>query len=286
MKIAFVGAGRLAQTLAAAFSQAGWSIAAVASRSAESSRRLAEATGGTCQVFRESQEAVDEADLVFLTVPDDSIEPVASGLRWRSGQSVVHCSGATEVSALAAAGQQGAQMGGFHPLQLFADPAVALAGIPGSSVAIEAPEGLMQTLRDLAASVGYQPITLPPGVRGRYHAATNYSASFLLSLLREACDLWNAFGVDDQAALAALLPLARGTLDAAEARGLAGALAGPISRGDVGVVRRHLADLTAVGPESVEFYRTLARRQLRLAKEKGSLGADAIGRLAEALDTP
>src|SRR5690606_20519436 len=133
------------------------SIAAVASRSAESSRRLAEATGGTCQVFRESQEAVDEADLVFLTVPDDSIEPVASGLRWRSGQSVVHCSGATEVSALAAAAQQGAQMGGFHPLQLFADPAVALAGIPGSSVAIEAPEGLMQTLRDLAASVGYQP---------------------------------------------------------------------------------------------------------------------------------
>lgn len=283
MKIAFVGAGRLAQTLAAAFSKAGWNIAAVASRSAVSSQSLAEAAGGACRIFSDPQGAADEADLVFLTVPDDHIEPVASGLGWRSGQGVVHCSGATEVSALAAAAKQGAQIGGFHPLQLFADPLLALPRVPGSSVAIEAPEGLGQTLRDLAASVGYRPITLPPGVRGRYHAATNYSASFLLSLLREACDLWNAFGVDDEAALAALLPLARGTLDAAEAKGLAGALAGPISRGDAGVVRRHVADLAAMGPESVDFYRTMAFRQLRLARQKGSLSSDAIERLVESL---
>jgi len=283
MKIAFVGAGRLARTLAMGFSRVGWHVAAVASRSGESSRRLAEAVEGKCRVFSDAQGAIDEVDLVFLTVPDDSIEPIASGLHWRKAQSVVHCSGATEVAVLAAAAKQGAQIGGFHPLQLFADPVLALSRIRGSSVAIEAPEGLLATLQELAASVGYRPITLPPGVRGKYHAATNYSASFLLSLLREACDLWNTFGVDDEAALAALLPLARGTLDAAEARGLSGALAGPISRGDAGVVQRHVADLGTVGPESVAFYRIMAHRQLRLAKAKGNLSADALERLERAL---
>ncbi len=283
MKIAFIGAGRLAQTLAAAFYKAGWNVAAVSSRSVESSQRLAEVAGENCRVFREPQGAVDEADLIFLTVPDDSIEQVASSLSWRSAQSVVHCSGATEVSVLSAAAKQGARIGGFHPLQLFADPLSALARIPGSSVALEAPENLLVTLRQLATSVGYRPILLPPGVRGRYHAATNYSASFLLSLLREACDLFNGFGVDDKAALESLLPLARGALDAAEAKGLAGALAGPISRGDAGVVRRHITDLTAVSAESVAFYRTMAHRQLRLAKDNGKLSPDAIERMERAL---
>ncbi len=283
MRIAFIGAGRLAQTLAAAFFAAGWTVGAVASRSVDSAQRLALAAGADCEVYRHPQEAVDQAELIFLTVPDDAIQTLASGLRWREGQSVVHCSGATEVSVLAQAQRQGAQIGGFHPLQLFADPVLALARVAGSSVAIEAPPELLLKLTQLAHSVGYRPITLPPGVRGSYHAATNYSASFLLSLLREACDLWNAFGVDDQAALAALLPLARGTLDAAEAKGLAGALAGPISRGDAGVVLRHVADLSATSPEAVAFYRTIAHRQILLAQENGKLGPDDIARLQASL---
>lgn len=286
MRIAFIGAGRLARTLAAAFHQAGWSVAAVASRSMESSRALA-AGAGDCRAYAELQEAADAADLVFITVPDDSLEPVATGLAWRPGQSVVHCSGATEVSVLAPAHAQGALIGGFHPLQLFAEPALALPRIRGSSVAIEAPPELESKLRELAESVGYRSITIPAGCRGLYHAATNYSGSFLLSLLREACDLWNGFGVSDEDALAAMLPLARGTLDAAESRGLAGALAGPISRGDAAVVRRHVADLAKTGKraeDAVAFYRTIARRQLALAKERGHLSDKEIARLAAAIE--
>jgi len=162
-----------------------------------------------------------------------------------------------------------------------------LPRIRGSSVAIEAEPELAGKLQQLAESVGYRSITIPAGCRGLYHAATNYSGSFLLSLLREACDIWNGFGVSDADALAAMLPLARGTLDAAGSRGLAGALAGPISRGDADVVRRHVADLAKTGEraeEAVAFYRTIARRQLELAKEKGHLSGQEIARLAAAIE--
>ncbi|MEF9999582.1 MAG: DUF2520 domain-containing protein [Comamonas sp.] len=278
MKIAFIGAGRLAQALAPAFHQAGFDVVAIAARSQQRAAPLAQSIAG-CQLCASAQQAADLADLVFVAVNDAAIEDVARAIRWRTGQMVVHCSGATEVAVLGTAAQQGAWIGGFHPLQLFADPDVALRCMAGSSVAIEAEAALETALQQLAQAVGYRAIKLPAGARGRYHCATNYGASFLLSLLREACDLWNSFGVGDEQALAALLPLARGTLETAAAKGLAGAIAGPISRGDADVVALHMRELTAVNPDNLDLYREVSLRLLRLAREQARLDDATLARL-------
>lgn len=279
MNIAFIGAGRLAHTLAPAWHQAGFAVAAACARNPAQAASLAQAAGG-CFATVHPQQAADRADLVFLTVSDAAIAQVAGQIVWREGQSVVHCSGATEVSALGAAAAQGAQIGGFHPLQLFADPAVALQGMAGCSVAIEADGALAARLQQLAQAVGYRAIRLPAGARGRYHCATNYAASALLSLLREACDLWNSFGASDAQALAALLPLARGTLEAAAAQGLTGALAGPISRGDAQVLALHRRDLTALDPGRLGLFCEVSARQLGLARQRGHLDGETLARLA------
>ena len=63
-------------------------------------------------------------------------------------------------------------------------------------------------------------------------------------------------------AQAALVPLAQGALDNVAARGLVAALTGPIRRGDVATVGRHLEALRG---EPLELYRVLARRTLALA---------------------
>ena len=147
-------------------------------------------------------------------------------------------------------------------------------------MAIEAEAGsaLAEALQALAAVLGLRPIVLPPGMRARYHVAAGYAASFLLPVLAEATSLWKTFGVDEAEALAALLPLARGTLDAVEGRGLAGAVSGPIARGDTGVLRTHLAALQALAPSShdpLDFYRRLALPQVALAAQAGRLDAQA-----------
>jgi predicted short-subunit dehydrogenase-like oxidoreductase (DUF2520 family) len=266
--IAFIGAGRLGVALATALSQHGCPVQAIASRRAASAEALAHALPG-CRSVR-PEEAV-MADLVFLTVPDDEIAATAARLPWRAGQQVVHCSGATEVSALEAAARRGALTGGFHPLQIFSDPQRALGLIAGSSVAIEGPPALEARLRELAERLGMHPLHLPPGARALYHAGASFAASFLLSMLQEALDAWRSFGIDEPAALQALLPLARGTLDMAEARGLPGALAGPVSRGDAGVVGRHLAAMAGLGSAHAAFYREFGLRQLQLAQQSGRL---------------
>lgn len=279
--IAFIGAGRLAQSLAPALAAAGWPVLAVGSRRIESALALA-ARLPDCQALPAAQ-AVAMAELVFISTPDDAIADTAAALPWRRGQMVVHCSGATPLDALAAARAAGAQVGGFHPLQIFSDPETARALLAGTSVAIEADGGLQALLHQLAHALGMKPFALPAGGRAAYHAAANLAASFLLSMLDEACQVWAAAGLPAEQALEALLPLSRGTLAAAQQRGLAGALSGPISRGDTAVVAGHLQALQAMGAAHADFYRQLALRQLALAEQAGRLDAAALARLRQAL---
>lgn len=284
--IAFIGTGRLAQVLAPALAaravDTGVAIVAVASRTPATADALAARIG--CRSLS-SADAAQSADLVFLTVPDDAIAPLAASLPWRSGQAVVHCSGATELTALAAAQRAGAAIGAFHPLQIFSDPARAAALLAGSAVSIETGDpALQQRLQDLALALAMKPLALRPGTRAAYHGAASFTASFLLSMLDEAARIWAAIGLPPDLALEALLPLARGTLDAAGKRGLAGALAGPISRGDAGVVAAHIAALDALGDRHGAFYREFSRRQLELARASGRLDAAALARLEAVIE--
>jgi predicted short-subunit dehydrogenase-like oxidoreductase (DUF2520 family) len=274
--IAFIGTGRLGQALSVALSLRGVPIAMVASRNAAMAQQLAARLPG-CQAVDAATAA--QADLVFLTVTDDAIAPLAAQLPWRAGQSVVHCSGATEVSALQAAADAGAAIGGFHPLQIFSDPQRAVALLPGSSVAIEGPPALEAQLTQLANTLGMHPLRLPSGARALYHGGASYAASFLLSMLNEAVSAWRSFGIDEAQALQALLPMARGTLDAASAKGLSAAVAGPVSRGDAGVIARHLAAFTALGPEHAALYREMTRRQLELVQATQRLSEEQVERV-------
>jgi predicted short-subunit dehydrogenase-like oxidoreductase (DUF2520 family) len=277
--ISFIGAGRLGATLARAFARHGLPVRFVASRSHATAAHVAAQVPGS-RAIDAAQAA--QADLVFLTVPDDAIAALAQRLPWRAGQAVDHCSGATELSVLDAAARAGASIGGFHPLQIFADPDVAIEQLAGSTVAIEGDARLTATLRGMAERLQMRSMTLPPGARALYHGGASFAASVLLSMLDEAVDVWGGFGIAPDQALQALLPLARGTLEAAARKGLAGALAGPVSRGDAGVVQRHHDAFARLGAEHLVFYREMTRRQLRLADAGGRLDGAQRQALADA----
>ncbi|MGP1678855.1 MAG: Rossmann-like and DUF2520 domain-containing protein [Burkholderiales bacterium] len=267
-RIGFIGAGRVAKGLAWGMAESGQRVAAAASRSLGSAEQLAARIAG-CRAAANAQDVVDRSDLVFITVPDDAIAAVTAGLKWREDVAVVHCSGATEVAALAPAALAGAQIGGFHPLQLFADPEVALAGLPGCTIAIEAEAPLLSRLEQLAQALRCRTIRLPPGCRARYHAAAHYAAGFVIVLLNQAVELWQSFGIEREDTIRALLPLLRGTAASVERSGLAQGLAGTYSRGDIGTLEKHLTELARVGPDALHLYCELALRSIPLGLERG-----------------
>ncbi|HEV7368136.1 Rossmann-like and DUF2520 domain-containing protein [Arenibaculum sp.] len=279
--VSFIGAGRVASVLGRALSARGVQVACVASRRDASARRLAAALPG-CEAGP-AQAAAARSDVVFVTVPDDALAEVASSLSWRPGSVVLHCSGGTEVGVLAPAASAGALTGGFHPLQNFADPDIALGMLEGCAVAVEGDGRVAVLLERFAALLGMTPIRLPPEARTRYHAGANYAASFLLSALGEAVALWRSFGVDEDEALRALLPLSRATLEAVAKGGLAHGLSGPFSRGDAGAVAAHLDHLGRLGADHADFYRSVGRRQVEIAAAAGRLEPGRLRRMTDIL---
>lgn len=280
----FIGCGRVGRTLAQALAKAGHPVAAAWSRKAADAALMASEVPGL-QAAESAQAVADGCDFVWLTVADDAIATVADGIAWSPRHAVVHCSGATDVEALRKAAADGARTGGFHPMQMFTNPAVALEGLPGCTVGVEAEPELLAELRRLASEIGCVAVEVPPGGRALYHASAYYVGPFLIALLAESAALWRRFGVDEKQALDALLPLLAGTVSAVRDGGLARGMGGCVARGDVGTVRKHVAALDALDPEVGRLYRALAGRTVPLGLERGSLGAEAAGRIAAVLAT-
>src|SRR6266571_8243858 len=269
LKLGFIGAGRAGTGLALGFAHAGYEVAAVASRSTASAKKLAKRIPGARVCA--PQGAADRADIVFLTVPDDAIEAVASSVSWRAGSACVHCSGAADLDVLKKAVADGALAGGFHPLHMFGETGEPPGALAGCAIALEGPDALVEKLARLACVLDAKPLRLPEGGRALYHAAANFSAAFVIALVRETIALWGKLGIADADALAALLPLLRGTVDNVEKLGAAGGLGSAVARGDVGTIRRHLDALAQSAPDSLELYRILSLRTIPLALAKGTL---------------
>jgi predicted short-subunit dehydrogenase-like oxidoreductase (DUF2520 family) len=269
LRIGIIGAGRVGTGLALCLARAGRGIVAVTSRSAASARTLARRVRGA-RAVSSAQEVADLADIVFLTVPDDAISAVASGIRWRKGSACVHCSGAGDLDLLAKAASDGAQAGGFHPLRMFGEPGKSY-DLRGCAVAIAGAEPLARELARLARAVGARPLRLPEGGRVLYHLGANFSGAFVVALIAETVALWKRLGIPEKEAMGALLPLLHGSADNVEKLGLAGALGSVIARGDVGTIRKHLGALAKGAPESLDLYRLLSLRTVPLALAKGTL---------------
>lgn len=281
LRIGFIGCGRLAKALAWHSARRGLHITAVASLLRAEADELAQRLPG-CEVL-DAQEVADRCDLVFVTTPDEAIRRAAESVRWRAGSFVVHCSGATEVSDLAQAASHGAHIGGFHPLQTFGDPEAAALSLPGCTITVEAQEPLDAVLVALAARLGCEVNRLPPGARPLYHAAAGYTSQFVNALLREAAVMWQSWGACEEAAVQALLPLVRGTVASIGQAGLAQGMPGPVSRGDVASVRKHVSALAAFDAASVPLYRELCERTVLLALDGKRIDAATAERVRSVL---
>src|SRR5438093_879547 len=280
--LGFIGAGRVGTGLASSFARAGVKVVAIASRKIASALRLAKRIRGARACA--PQEVADRADLVFLTVPDDAIEAVASGVKWRGGSACVHCSGAADLDVLRKAVADGALAGGFHPLHMFGEVGEPAGKLAGCAIALAGPDTLVEKLEQLARVLDAKPLRLPEGGRALYHAAANFSGAFVIALIQEAIGLWGKLGSAEAAALAALLPLLRGTADNVENLGAAGGLGSAIARGDTGTIRRHLDVLAREAPDSLELYRILSLRTIPLALAKGTLEPEAAKEITALLE--
>jgi predicted short-subunit dehydrogenase-like oxidoreductase (DUF2520 family) len=219
--------------------------------------------------------------VVFLTVPDGVIRSVAAKLAG-AGTSIpptvafIHMSGALGLGALDSLRDRH-PVGSFHPLQSFPEPRPPDA-FRGVVVAVDATTlSLRRRLNALARDIGAKPRRVDDSQRALYHTAAVFASNYLVALLGEAVGLLEQAGWSEREATAALVRLSEGVLLSVSRRGPTAALTGPIRRGDVETVERHLIALAKVDSRSmartparsVDLYRMLGQIALEIATKAG-----------------
>jgi|TARA_B100000959_G_scaffold276980_1_gene332655 predicted short-subunit dehydrogenase-like oxidoreductase (DUF2520 family) len=272
--IGFVGAGRLGTSVASALHRAEFRVVAVSSRSDLSLEAFAERVPG-CVPVPTSQDVADIADIVFITTPDAVIEPACSAISWRSGQAVIHCSGARPVSDLISAQESGARTGGVHPLQTFPNRDSADL-ISGASAAVGSDDPvLLDWLQKTVYVLGAKLFTIRDEHRAAYHASAVMACGLVASLMGLAAEVWAEMGVSRAEALDALRPLTAATVESVGRNGLPEAITGPALRGDVEVIRLHLEAMKNQSTGVAHAYTALNYDAMPLFEEHDGLSPEA-----------
>ncbi len=286
--VGFIGAGRMAQALAVALDASGYSVVAVSSRTPASAQRLAAAVPGV-MVCAQAQGVADAASLVFITTPDDAIAAVDAAVAWQGGQVVAHCSGSLASGVLAHAQACGAAVASAHPITTAPGFGLPAAWFEGVGFGAEGDAAALRVLRELVSAIGGYLFEIAPERKALYHLAGVVACNHLVTLLAMAEDLMAAAGVDPQVAAPALRHIAGQTLANAARFGLPGALSGPVARGDLGTVQRHLAGLAEGAPDYLPLYREMVLATIPIGERKGTLTpeqAAALRDITTAADGP
>ncbi len=243
-RFVIIGAGRVGTAVAHLLEKGGETVAAVASRSDESlqkAQRYVKAGLFTLDVVK----AAKSGNVILITTPDDLIEDtclaLSSGGALKKGDRVIHMSGALGLDVLSSAEELGAKTACVHPLQTFADVKGAIKRLPGSVFAVTArDEEMSRWADDLVRKLGGEPVPLAEEHKVLYHIGAVVACNLLVALEHAAELAYQEIGMEESKALKALMPLIEGTVENLKRLGTSGALTGPVARGDIGVLRRHL----------------------------------------------
>jgi predicted short-subunit dehydrogenase-like oxidoreductase (DUF2520 family) len=257
--IAIVGAGSLGSALAVALRRAGFRIDELITRDGASSLQRAQALAR-----RVGARAVTlpmarlKAEVLWICVNDDAIRSVAEQLArkgdWR-GKLVVHSSGALASDELAPLRSRGAHVGSAHPMMTFVRNAPA--SFKGITFALEGDAKATAFGRKVAAALGMEAFTIPKESKVLYHATGSFASPMFVALMSFAERVAAAAKVPRGAVPKVIRPILLKTMQNYLAAGTAAAFSGPINRGDLATVRKHLRALKRV-PGARKVYVGLA----------------------------
>lgn len=271
--IAIVGAGNLAAALGVSLRAVGYKIEAVISRSGMASltraRTLAKEVGA-----REWASPTNmHADVIWFCVPDAEIARAARSLagkiEWK-GSVALHSSGALTSDELALLRGRGAVAASVHPLMTFVRGSrPSLVGVP---FAVEGDAAAVRVARRIVKDLGGDVHSIRKEDKPAYHAWGTFASPLFTALLATTEQVALAAGVNRKSARLRMIPILRQTLANYAALGASGAFSGPIVRGDVDTVKRHLGVLRKISPAH-EVYIALARAAVEYlpAKKKAAL---------------
>jgi predicted short-subunit dehydrogenase-like oxidoreductase (DUF2520 family) len=246
---------------------------------------------GDAQWARAEEVASQGQDLLLLAVPDDHLAGLVERLSARRQARVaLHTSGSRGAEALAPLAGGGSAVGALHPLRAFPSPLPHWETARGAFWAIDGDPPARALAERLAHAWGGIPGLVEGRDRPLYHLAATLAAGGAVTLLASALDLVEELDLPEAVAVG-FVELATGALEQAtgaegerrrgraagapDRRGAAGAITGPVTRGEMG----YLSQLTALRERRPELYPLVVLLALEALRQRSltcGLGARAL----------
>jgi predicted short-subunit dehydrogenase-like oxidoreductase (DUF2520 family) len=278
LRVAIVGAGRVGTVLGRVLVEEGARITAVVSRTRSSARVAASYL--RCRTYADAMTAIPpETDIVFITTPHDAVAVVAATLARLEGldferMGACHASGMLTAAPLRPLEERGASVFSFHPLQTFPrgfSPKRIVPLARGIWYGVDGSEAALRKARRLARALRGHVIEIPPEMRELYHAACVVASNHLTALLSVVGEMGDRIRGKSGASLEPFRPIVEATIANVFATSPAAALSGPVARGGVETIAKHLAAVRASVPALLPYYTRMTLETARLASARGSL---------------
>jgi predicted short-subunit dehydrogenase-like oxidoreductase (DUF2520 family) len=232
-RVRVIGPGRAGTSLAIALSRAGWEVLPTLGR--------ADALDA----------AASDTDLLLIATPDHAISEVAHAVKPADRTVVAHLSGSAGLRPLVSHRRRAV----LHPLVALPDPERGAERLVGAWFGLA--EDGDPLVAEVVASLRGRVVHVAETGWARYHAAAVIASNHLVALLGQAERVAASVG----APVEAFLDLARGSLADVAELGPRGALTGPVRRGDIATIERHL---DALPPEERAAYAAMVEEAKKL----------------------
>lgn len=239
--------------------------------------------GGSVLAARSLKEIAEQCDLIAIAVSDDALPQVVDALAQAEhllpDALVFHVSGGCGAAILEPLRSRGTRTSAIHPVMTFTgNPELEVERMAGACFAVTGSDGeAARQSRAIVEALGGFAVEIAEDRRTLYHAALSHAANHLVTLFAGATRALHAAGVEHPEALAA--PLVRASLENSIAKGF-DALSGPLMRGDMNMVRGHLATLESDCPEVLPAYRAMALATVDELERRGKAPAPSPLRVA------
>ncbi|MDY6045094.1 MAG: Rossmann-like and DUF2520 domain-containing protein [Peptoniphilus sp.] len=203
------------------------------------------ATKTSSKVYDSLDDLVEDNDVILIATPDDAVESV-----WRQllelnieGKIVCHTAGSLSSSVFFDRTTKGAYVASIHPMLAVASKDTSYRALGSAFFTIEGDPEAVEVLKKVLEDGAIRYKVLEGADKSAYHLATSLISNSVIALGSVAVDLLKGVGFTEQEALKALKPLGMNNLENFFELGAEDALTGPVERGDVETVKRHLSVL-------------------------------------------
>lgn len=257
INIGFIGAGRVGTSLGKYLSINGFNVTEYFSRSLDSAEDSAAFIGGGCKAVHNLCDL--SADIIFITVNDNSIGTVAAELAALPKDKLndrlfCHTSGSMSAEILNPISDKSdtARTASLHMLLSVNDKFESCKDFGKAFFTLDGCGA--EELRAIIDLCGNGSRIIDSACKAKYHAAAVFASNFAVALSHIGCSLLEECGFEYNEALNALAPLIRLNAENIAKYGPKKALTGPAQRGDTVTLKHHRSVLDG---KYLEIYNAL-----------------------------